>query len=396
VLLELLYPLRDNAEWLGWLNVLRYVPFRVVAALLTAMLICFALSPWFIKRLQAQQIGQTVRADGPQSHFSKAGTPTMGGSLILFALVIPTVLWANISNPFIWVALLVTVSYGLIGFYDDYRKVKHHDSKGLPAKWKFALQALVALGVCLYLFYGGSEHAGLPTEWLDPTDTTAAATNDLVRETPLRLRFALPFVSFEKLPMALPAWAYVIFGAFVIVAFSNAVNLTDGLDGLAIGPVMMNMVAYVVLAWIGSTLLFGVYLSDYLDIPRVVPAGELAVFCAATIGAGFGFLWYNTFPAQVFMGDVGSLALGGAIGTVAVLTKNEVLAVIIGGIFVLEATSVVTQVVSFKLTGKRIFRMAPIHHHFELKGWPEPRVIVRFWIISIMLALIAFVQLKLR
>ena len=218
----------------------------------------------------------------------------------------------------------------------------------------------------------------------------------MVSQTPLRLRLALPFVSFDKLPLALPAWAQVAFGVFVIVAFSNAVNLTDGLDGLAIGPVMINMMAYALLAWVGSTLLFGFSLADYLDVPRVVPSGELTVFCAATIGAGFGFLWYNTFPAQVFMGDVGSLALGGALGTVAVLTKNELLSPILGGIFVLEATSVVTQVVSFKLTGKRVFRMAPIHHHFELKGWPEPRIIVRFWIVSIMLALVALMQLKVR
>jgi phospho-N-acetylmuramoyl-pentapeptide-transferase len=390
VLLELLYPLRNDADWLGWLNVLRYIPFRAVGAWLTAMLICFALSPWFIKRLQAQQIGQTVRSDGPESHFSKAGTPTMGGSLILFALVIPTVLWANISNPFVWVALLVTVAYGLIGFYDDYRKVKHRDSKGLPGKWKFALQVAIALGVCMYLYYGHD----LPAAWLSPSDSLSSQA--VVSETPLRLRFALPFVSFDKLPLALPAWAHVALATFVIVAFSNAVNLTDGLDGLAIGPVMINMLTYALLAWVGSTLLFGFSLADYLHIPRVVPAGELAVFCAAIIGAGFGFLWYNTFPAQVFMGDVGSLALGGAIGIVAVLTKNEMLSPILGGIFVLEATSVVTQVVSFKLTGKRIFRMAPIHHHFELKGWPEPRIIVRFWIISIMLALVALVQLKLR
>jgi phospho-N-acetylmuramoyl-pentapeptide-transferase len=392
VLLELLYPLRTSADWLGWLNVLRYVPFRAVAALLTAMLICFALSPWFIKRLQAQQIGQTVRSDGPQSHFSKAGTPTMGGSLILFAVVIPTVLWANISNAFIWIALLVTVAYGLIGFYDDYRKVKYKDSAGLPGKWKLALQVIIALGVCAFVFYAGE--GSLPQDWLEPSNPLSPL--EVVRDTPLRLRFAFPFLSFDKYPLSLPPWAYVVFGAFVIVAFSNAVNLTDGLDGLAIGPVMINMVTYLVLAWVSSTVLFGASLADYLDIPRVVPAGELAVFAAATIGAGFGFLWYNTFPAQVFMGDVGSLALGGAIGTVAVLTKNEVLAIIPGGIFVLEATSVVTQVVSFKLTGRRVFRMAPIHHHFELKGWPEPRIIVRFWIISIMLALIAFAQLKLR
>lgn len=390
MLLELLYPLRDQADWLGWLNVLRYVPFRALAAWLTAMLICFALSPWFIKRLQAQQIGQTVRKDGPESHFSKAGTPTMGGSLILFAVVIPTVLWAHISNAFVWVTLAVTVSYGLIGFYDDYRKVKHRDSKGLPGKWKFGLQTVIAVAACLYLFYG----SGLPSDWLAPSDPAAA--DSIVSHVPLRLRLALPFVSFDRFPVALPAWAYVAFAAFVVVAMSNAVNLTDGLDGLAIGPVMINMVAYLALAWLASTVLFGFPLADYLDIPRVTSAGELAVICAATVGAGFGFLWYNTFPAQVFMGDVGSLSLGGAIGMVAVLTKNEFISVILGGIFVLEATSVVTQVVSFKLTGKRIFRMAPIHHHFELKGWPEPRIIVRFWIVSIVLALVAMVQLKLR
>ena len=390
MLLELLYPLRDSADWLSWLNVLRYVPFRAAAAWLTAMLICFALSPWFIKRLQAQQIGQTVRKDGPASHFSKAGTPTMGGSLILFAVVIPTVLWTDISSPFVWLTLLVTVAYGLIGFYDDYRKVKHHDSAGLPGKWKLALQVVVALGVSYYLFHG----TGLPEEWLRPSDP--GSTDSVVSTVPLRLRLARPFVSFDRFPLALPAWLYVPFAAFVIVAMSNAVNLTDGLDGLAIGPVMINMVAYVVLAWLASTVLFGFPLADYLDIPRVIGAGELAVICAATVGAGFGFLWYNTFPAQVFMGDVGSLALGGAIGIVAVLTKNEFVSVILGGIFVLEATSVVTQVVSFKLTGRRVFRMAPIHHHFELKGWPEPRIIVRFWIVSIVLALVTFVQLKLR
>jgi phospho-N-acetylmuramoyl-pentapeptide-transferase len=390
VLLELLYPLRDDADWLGWLNVLRYVPFRALAAWLTAMLICFALSPWFIRRLQAQQIGQSVRSDGPESHFSKRGTPTMGGSLILFALVIPTVLWANVANPFVWLTLLVTVSYGLIGFYDDYRKVKYKDSAGLPGRWKLVLQAVVAVGVCLYLFCGD----GLPAEWLRPSNVDS--TDAVVREVPLRLRLAFPFVSFDRFAVWIPAWAYVAFAALFVVSMSNAVNLTDGLDGLAIAPVMINMVAYVGLAWLASTVLFGFPLAGYLDIPSVPAAGELAVFCAATVGAGFGFLWYNTFPAQVFMGDVGSLALGGAIGMVAVLTKNEFVAVILGGIFVLEATSVVTQVVSFKLTGKRIFRMAPIHHHFELKGWPEPRIIVRFWIISIMLALVAFVQLKLR
>jgi len=387
VLLELLYPLRDDADWLGWLNVLRYVPFRMVAAWLTAMLICFALSPWFIKRLQAQQIGQAVRSDGPESHFSKAGTPTMGGSLILFALVIPTVLWANISNPFVWVALLVTVSYGLIGFYDDYRKVKHRDSAGLPGKWKFGLQAVIALAVCTYLFYGGS----LPEEWLEPSNRLAS--DPTISETPLRLRFALPFVSFDKYPIAMPAWLYVIFAAFVIVAFSNAVNLTDGLDGLAIGPMTVAAVTYMIFAYVAGH----VKIADYLQINYVAGCGEVTIFCGALAGAGLGFLWFNAYPAQVFMGDTGSLSLGASLGTLAVITKQEILLVLVGGLFVIEALSVIFQVSFFKVTkGKRIFRMAPLHHHFELKGWPEPKVIVRFWIIAIALALVSMSTLKLR
>jgi phospho-N-acetylmuramoyl-pentapeptide-transferase len=375
MLYELLYPLRLEVDWLGWLNVLRYVPFRLIAAMLTAMFICFALSPWFIKRMQRRKVGQAVRDDGPDTHQTKAGTPTMGGSLILFALVISTVLWTDLRNHFVWLILAVTVGYGLIGFIDDYLKIRYENSKGLPAKFKLLFQVSLAGVVFLYLFLD----SGLPEEWVV-----------------MRHRLALPFVAFEKHPIVLPGWLYVLFATFVVVAMSNAVNLTDGLDGLAIGPVMVNASTYMVLAYIAGLSFFGINIANYLDIPSVPMASELAIFCGAVFGASVGFLWYNAFPAQVFMGDVGSLALGGALGMLAVLTKNEFLAVILGGVFVLEAASVVTQVVSFKLTGKRIFRMAPIHHHFELKGWAEPKVIVRFWIISIMLALVALSSLKLR
>ncbi len=375
MLYELLYPLRFHADWLSGLRVLRYIPFRVIAAMLTAMFICFALSPWFIKRLQTRQIGQTIRNDGPQSHFSKAGTPTMGGSLILFAMVISTVLWTDLRNHFVWLVLAITVGYGLIGFIDDYLKIRYGNSKGLPGKFKLLFQISLAAVVYLYVY----TDTNLPQNWVD-----------------IRHRMALPFFAFSKHPISLPTWAYVAFATFVTVAMSNAVNLTDGLDGLAIGPVMVNATTYLILAYMAGLTFFGINIAVYLDIASVPSAKELAIFCASVLGAGIGFLWYNTFPAQVFMGDVGSLALGGAIGSLAVLTKNEFLSVILGGIFVLEALSVVTQVISFKLTGKRIFRMAPIHHHFELKGWPEPKIIVRFWIISVMLALVALGSLKLR
>jgi phospho-N-acetylmuramoyl-pentapeptide-transferase len=267
------------------------------------------------------------------------------------------------------------VGYGLIGFIDDYLKIRYENSKGMPGKFKLLFQVSLAGVVFLYLFLDN----GLPEEWLA-----------------MRHRLALPFVAFEKYPIVLPGWLYVLFATFVVVAMSNAVNLTDGLDGLAIGPVMVNASTFMVLAYVAGLSFFGINIARYLDIPSVPMASELTIFCGAVFGASVGFLWYNTFPAQVFMGDVGSLALGGAIGMLAVLTKNEFLSVILGGVFVLEAASVVTQVVSFKLTGKRIFRMAPIHHHFELKGWAEPKVIVRFWIISIMLALVALGSLKLR
>ncbi len=380
----LLYP---YAPQLNFLNVLRYVPFRVLAATLTAMAVTFGLYPWFIRSLQRRQVGQVVRKDGPESHLSKAGTPTMGGALILLALVVSTVLWADPQSTSVWLTLLVTVAYGVVGYIDDARKITKKDTGGLAGRYKLLLQFAVAFAVCGYLWYG---EAGLGRDWIA-----------------LRNHLAVPFVAFraehwpDQLAPAhyafiLPPWLYVIFASFVLVATSNCVNLTDGLDGLAIGPVMINGGVYAVLAYMTGLVIFGESVAGYLRIPSLASASELSVFCGAILGAGFGFLWYNTYPAQVFMGDVGALALGGGIGMMAVLTKNELLSILLGGIFVVEGVSVIAQVASFRLFGKRIFLMAPIHHHFEKRGWPEPKVIVRFWIISIMLALATLATLKLR
>jgi phospho-N-acetylmuramoyl-pentapeptide-transferase len=370
-----LYPL-SSIPSLSYLNVLRYIPFRVLAATMTAMLLTFGLYPWFIRRLQSKQIGQVVRKDGPQSHFSKAGTPTMGGALILLALVIATVLWADPGNPMVWLVTAVTALYGGIGYIDDARKITRRDTGGLSGRYKLIFQFSLAFLVCGYLWFGDT---GLPADWMS-----------------IRNRLNIPFVAFQKHPIALPAWLYVIFASVCVVGTSNAVNLTDGLDGLAIGPVMINAATYGIFAYLAGVTLFGNDLAVYLGIPSIESAGELAIFCGALIGAGVGFLWYNTYPAQVFMGDVGSLSLGGGLGMLAVLTKNELLSIVLGGIFFVEAVSVITQVAYFKMTRKRIFLMAPIHHHFEKKGWPEPRVIVRFWIISIMLALASLASVKLR
>jgi phospho-N-acetylmuramoyl-pentapeptide-transferase len=375
VIYYLLYPFH-TVPGLGFLNVLRYVPFRTVMATLTAMLLTFGLYPWFIRRLQSKQIGQVVRKDGPESHFSKAGTPTMGGALILVALGLSTVLWADPNNVMVWAVTAVTALYGAVGYIDDAAKIKRRSSGGLAGRWKLVLQFSVAIALCLWLWYGKD---GLPSDWLA-----------------IRNRLALPFVSFDKHPIEMPAWLYVAFAATVIVGTSNGVNLTDGLDGLAIGPVMINSGTYMIIAYLSGVTFFGRDIAQYLDIPSIASASELAVYAGAVIGAGIGFLWYNTYPAQVFMGDVGSLALGGGLGTLAVVTKSEVLSVILGGIFFVEAVSVMVQVAYFKRTGRRIFLMAPIHHHFEKKGWPEPKVIVRFWIISVMLALVSLAQLKLR
>jgi phospho-N-acetylmuramoyl-pentapeptide-transferase len=376
VIYELLYPLSLKYGWAGALNVLRYTPFRAIMATITAMVMCFVLAPWFIRTLQTKQIGQVIRADGPESHKIKAGTPTMGGALILLAVLVPTALWADVKNVFVLATTAVTAGYGAIGYLDDRLKIEGRSSKGLPGRYKLMGQLLIGGGAIGYLFLGTGK---LTPEWLA-----------------IRGRLAIPFAAFDKHQIDLPLWFYFAFALLVVVATSNAVNLTDGLDGLAIGPVMINAGTYVVWAYIAGSVLFGRPLATYLHIAGIPEMTELAVFGAAVIGAGIGFLWYNTYPAQVFMGDVGSLSLGGGLGMMAVLTKTELLSVLLGGIFVVEAVSVITQVASFKLFKKRIFLMAPIHHHFEKKGWPEPRIIVRFWIISILLALVSLSSLKLR
>ena len=368
-----LYPLRDE---IGFLNVLRYVPFRAIAAALTALGVTFGLYPWFIRRLQSRQIGQVIRKEGPEGHLSKAGTPTMGGALILLALIISTVLWADPSNFMVWVVTAVTASYGVIGYVDDAAKIRKKDTGGLAGRYKLLLQFAVAIALGIYLWYG---ETGLPSDWLEVRD-----------------RLSVPFLSYERVPIVVPKWLYVLFASVCIVGTSNAVNLTDGLDGLAIGPVMVNAGTYMILAYLTGVAFFGYSLAAYLRIPSIPSAIELSIYCGALIGSGFGFLWYNTYPAQVFMGDVGSLALGGGIGSLAVMTKNELLSLLLGGIFLVEAISVIGQVASYKMFKKRIFLMAPIHHHFEKLGWPEPRIIVRFWIISVMLALASLATLKLR
>jgi phospho-N-acetylmuramoyl-pentapeptide-transferase len=367
---RLLYPLHVHAG-LHWLNVLRYISTRMILATLSSLAIALLVGPWFIARLRQKQIGEQIRTDGPQTHKKKAGTPTMGGSLILFALGIPTVLWCDWTNRFVWLALGVTLGYGVIGFTDDYLKLTR-SKKGLPGRVKFMWQVLIAAAAVGYVFY-----------------------SDLY-DADMRLRVALPLVDFYKHPLMLPAFLYVVIGTFVVVGASNAVNLTDGLDGLAIGPVIIAAGTFLILSYAAGTVIKGFNVADYLKIPYIQGCGELAVFCGAMAGAGVGFLWYNTYPAAVFMGDVGSLALGGGLGMIGLLTKNEMTLFVVGGVFVMETVSVMLQVASFKLTGKRIFKMAPIHHHFELKGWAEPKVIVRFWIISFMLALVAIATLKVR
>ena len=356
---DLLYPLHTI---FSSFNVFRYITFRTIYATITALVICFFVGPWLIRKLQSMQIGQQIREDGPQSHLVKKGTPTMGGILIIFAVAVSTLLWANLSIDYIWLILLVTVGYGLIGFIDDYRKLTGKNSKGVSGKKRLAAEILIALSVSvlLYIKPGFNSQVTIP---------------------------------FFKTVLPNLGWGYVLLSTFIIVGAANAVNLTDGLDGLAIGPATICFATYVMFAYFAGN----VKVSAYLQIPYVAGSGELAVFCGAMVGAALGFLWFNSYPAEVFMGDVGSLSLGGALGMVAVITKQEILLVIVGGIFVIETFSVIFQVGYFKLTqGKRIFRMAPLHHHFELKGWAEPKVIVRFWVISILLALMAISTLKLR
>jgi phospho-N-acetylmuramoyl-pentapeptide-transferase len=392
MLYEWLYPLRHEASWLGFLNVLRYVPFRTIAATVTAMLLAFALSPWFIRELQKKQIGQVIREEGPATHKVKSGTPTMGGALILLCVLVPTILWCDPHNVFVWATTAVTAGYGVIGYLDDYLKIKLKNPKGVPGRYKLLGQVVIGGGVLAYAFLSADHGTGQEL----PADARLSLWGEI------STHLGIPFVAFYKHPVVLPLWVYIPFAVFVVVATSNAVNLTDGLDGLAIGPVMINAGTYLIWAYLAGAT-FGIanvsqrfIIARYLDIPGIENIGELSIFCGAVMGAGIGFLWYNTYPAQVFMGDVGSLALGGGLGMCAVFTKNELLSIILGGIFFLETVSVMVQVVSFKLTGKRVFLMAPIHHHYEKKGWPEPKIIVRFWIISILLALVSLSSLKLR
>ncbi|MGE0546547.1 MAG: phospho-N-acetylmuramoyl-pentapeptide-transferase [Kofleriaceae bacterium] len=376
MLFHLLYGVLGDE--VGWLRVFRYPSTRILAAAITALLLSFVIGPWFIERLKARQIGETIRSDGPETHKKKAGTPTMGGSLILFCLAISTLLWCDLRNEFVWLALTVTIAFGAIGFADDYAKVAKKNKKGISGKLRLFLEFAISGGAMAYLFYSQM----MPDE--------------------VRLQLQLPFTNFYTQSLELPAWLYVTFGAFVVVGTANAVNLTDGLDGLAIGPTIMNAGTFLIFAYIAgveTTLIQNgnpVNIAEYLHVAHIAGVEELAIFSAALFGAGIGFLWYNTYPAQVFMGDVGALGLGGAIGMLAVLTKNEVVLLIVGGLFVIEALSVIIQVGSFKTRGKRVFKMAPIHHHYELKGWAEPTIIVRFWLVSALLALVALGTLKMR
>ena len=360
----LLWLTQEFSDTLRFLNVFSYLTMRAILAALSALANSLVIGPWMIERLSRYQIGQVIREEGPQTHFKKAGTPTMGGLLILVAILASTLLWADLRNRFVWVVLGVTALFGLVGFWDDYLKLIKKNSKGLIARYKYFWQSVGGLAAALVLWYTAKS----------PADTT----------------LYLPFLKNFALPLGFVG--FVVLTYLMIVGMSNAVNLTDGLDGLAIMPAVMVAAALGVFAYASGNAVF----ASYLAIPAVPQAGELLIVCAALVGAGLGFLWFNTYPAQVFMGDIGALALGAALGTIAVIVRQELVVLVMGGIFVLETASVILQVASFKLTGKRIFRMAPIHHHFELKGWAEPKVIVRFWIITFFLVLAGLATLKLR
>ena len=351
------------SEYVRGFAVFQYLTFRTMVSVVTALLMSLLIGPLMIARLARAQIGQTIRDDGPSSHFSKAGTPTMGGALILVILVITTLLWGDLTNRYVWLVILVTLSFGVIGWVDDYLKISRKNTEGLVARWKYFWQSVFALIAAIYLY-------------------TAA-------QSPVETTLFVPFFKSIAVPLGL---GFVVLSYLMIVGMSNAVNLTDGLDGLAIMPAVMVGAALGLIAYVAGNTEF----SSYLQIPYVAGAGELAVFCGALIGAGLGFLWFNTYPAQIFMGDVGALAIGAALGLVAIIIRHEIVLLIMGGLFVLETASVIIQVASFRLTGRRVFRMAPIHHHFELKGWPEPKVIVRFWIITLVLVTIGLSTLKLR
>lgn len=345
------------------INVVQYLTLRAILAVITSLFISLAFGPRVIRTLTRLKIGQTVRYDGPQSHLSKSGTPTMGGVLILMSITLTTLLWVKLSNVYIWIALLVTLAYGIVGFIDDYRKLVYKDPVGMPKRWKYASQSFIAIIAAVYLYS--------------------------IAENEVSTTLIFPYIKYWTIPLGV---FFIILTYFVIVGSSNAVNLTDGLDGLAILPIILVSVGLGIFAYASSNSNF----ANYLLIPYIPQADELVIFCSAITGAGLGFLWFNTYPAEVFMGDVGSLSLGAALGVLAVLVRQELALVIMGGIFVIETLSVILQVASFKLTGKRIFKMAPIHHHFELNGWAEPKVIVRFWIITLVLVLVGLASLKIR
>ncbi len=344
-------------------NVFQYLTLRTILGVLTSLFIALIIGPYLIQRLSEYQIGQSVRDDGPRTHLEKSGTPTMGGLLILVSIAVSTLCWADLGNRFVWVVLLVTLLFGGVGWIDDYRKVVKRNHRGLPARYKYLSQSVIGLAAAVFLYL---------------TASVAAET-----------RLIVPFVKAVDVELG---WLYIVLAYFVIVGTSNAVNLTDGLDGLAILPTVMIAGALAIFAYATGNVRF----AEYLGIPYVPGVGEVAVFCGAMVGAGLGFLWFNTYPAQVFMGDIGALALGAALGIIAVLVRQELVLFIMGGVFVMETVSVILQVGSYKLTGRRIFHMAPLHHHYELKGWPEPRVIVRFWIITVILVLIGLASLKIR
>lgn len=347
----------------SFFEVFHYLSLRAILGVLTALAVALWLGPWMIRRLTCKQIGQAIRDDGPQSHLAKAGTPTMGGALILLSIALSTLLWSDLGNRYVWIVLSVTLGFGAIGWVDDWRKVIEKNPRGLPARWKYFWQSVIGLVAAVFLFYSA--------------------------QSPAETQLIVPFFKSYVIELG---FAYILLTYLVIVGSSNAVNLTDGLDGLAILPTVLVAGALGIFAYVSGHSLF----ASYLLIPFIPGTGELVVFCTAIIGAGLGFLWFNTYPAQVFMGDVGALALGAALGVVAVIVRQEIVLFIMGGIFVMETLSVIIQVVSYKLTGRRVFRMAPLHHHFELQGWPEPRVIVRFWIITVVLVLIGLATLKLR
>ncbi|WP_432723022.1 phospho-N-acetylmuramoyl-pentapeptide-transferase [Jeongeupia wiesaeckerbachi] len=355
-------------QWLGEsiraFNVFNYITLRAVLATMTALTISWVLGPWVIKKLTEMKVGQAVRSDGPQTHLVKAGTPTMGGTLILLSIGLTTLLWGDLGNKYIWLVLIVTMATGIIGFVDDYKKVALKNPKGLSAKAKMFWQSAIAIGAGLFLVNAG--------------------------QLPAHTGFIIPF--YKEILYPFGAIGFCVLTYFVIVGTSNAVNLTDGLDGLAIMPTVLVSGAFCIFAYVAGNVKF----ATYLGIPHVPGAGELVVFCAAMAGAGLGFLWFNAYPAEVFMGDVGALALGAGLGTVAVVVRQEIVLLIMGGVFVVEALSVMIQVASFKMTGKRVFRMAPLHHHYELKGWKETQVVVRFWIITMLLVLVGLATLKLR